>query len=69
MPEMDERTLGRAAKDNPDLNGTAIIMLTSRGMRGDAKRANEAGYTAYLTKPITPEELKATVERFLVPSA
>ncbi|MCX5842020.1 MAG: ATP-binding protein, partial [Deltaproteobacteria bacterium] len=57
MPDMDGETLGRTIKDTPNLKDTRLIMLTSGGMRGDAKRAKDIGFSAYLTKPIKRSHL------------
>ncbi|MCP3942353.1 MAG: response regulator [Desulfobacteraceae bacterium] len=52
MPGMDGETLGRKIKADPDISETILVMLTSMGMRGDAKRAKDIGFAAYLTKPV-----------------
>jgi two-component system, sensor histidine kinase and response regulator len=52
MPESDGETLARTIKADPQLKDTLLIMLSSRGQRGDAKRMSEAGFAAYLTKPL-----------------
>lgn len=52
MPELDGESLGKAIKQEAALNDTRMIMLTSRGLRGDAVKAKAAGFDAYLTKPI-----------------
>jgi CheY-like chemotaxis protein len=52
MPGMDGEALGRAIKGTPSLGGTILIMVTSRGLRGDANRVRGIGFSAYLTKPI-----------------
>ena len=57
MPDMDGETLGQTIKNTPGLRNTRLIMLTSGGMRGDAKRAKEIGFSAYLTKPIRRSNL------------
>jgi two-component system, sensor histidine kinase and response regulator len=57
MPGMDGEALGRAVKANPALKDTHLIMLTSRGMRGDAARARSMGFEGYLTKPIKQSPL------------
>ena len=59
MPGMDGETLGRAIRADVRLNDTRMVMLTSLGMRGDAKRLEEIGFAAYATKPIRHPELKA----------
>jgi signal transduction histidine kinase/DNA-binding response OmpR family regulator len=57
MPEMDGATLGRKIKEDPDLSKTILILLTSQGKRGDAKRMEEIGFAAYLTKPVKSAQL------------
>jgi signal transduction histidine kinase/CheY-like chemotaxis protein len=52
MPYMDGEALGRTIKSNPLLKEMRLMLLTSRGIRGDAARARDAGFDAYLTKPI-----------------
>ncbi len=51
MPDLDGEALARLIKADPQLQDTVLVMLTSRGQRGDAKRMSEAGFAAYLTKP------------------
>ena len=41
----------------------AVVMLTANAMKGDRDRGYEAGCDAYLTKPVDPRELAATIER------
>jgi signal transduction histidine kinase/DNA-binding response OmpR family regulator len=57
MPEMDGEALVRAIKSDALLKGTYCILLTSRAMQGDAASAREAGFDAYLTKPIKQSRL------------
>ena len=57
MPGTDGESLGRAIKNDPELKDTRMVMLTSRGMRGDAARASDLGFEAYLTKPIRQSHL------------
>jgi two-component system sensor histidine kinase/response regulator len=52
MPGSDGEALARTIKADPQLKDTLLIMLSSRGQRGDAKRMSEAGFAAYLTKPL-----------------
>ncbi|HMW44009.1 MAG TPA: ATP-binding protein, partial [Plasticicumulans sp.] len=47
-----------------ELQGAAapsIFILTGHGIRGDAARSRELGVAAYLTKPVTPAELREAV--------
>jgi len=57
MPEMDGFALAETIKRNPDWKSAAIMMLSSAGQRGDAKRCRELGVAAYLTKPVRQTEL------------
>jgi signal transduction histidine kinase/CheY-like chemotaxis protein/HPt (histidine-containing phosphotransfer) domain-containing protein len=59
MPGMDGATLGAIIKKDERLSGTSMVMLTSLGMRGDAKRFEAIGFAAFANKPIRHEELKA----------
>jgi len=57
LPDMTGETLGRAIKENPALKKIFLIMVTSIGKRGDAKRMTDAGFNAYLVKPVSPSQL------------
>jgi signal transduction histidine kinase/DNA-binding response OmpR family regulator len=52
MPEMDGELLVREMKKDKTLRKTIAVMLSSSGRRGDAARCKEAGFAAYLTKPV-----------------
>ena len=52
MPGMDGDRLGKKIKGDPAIQATALIMLTSRGLRGDSQRMREIGFVGYLTKPV-----------------
>jgi PAS domain S-box-containing protein len=57
MPKMDGAMLGRRIKETPAIADTIMVMMTSMGDRGDAKRLTEIGFAAYLTKPVKPSQL------------
>ena len=61
MPEMDGFGLAERIRENPDLAGATIMMLTSGGQRGDAARCRALGMAAYLTKPISQSELMDSI--------
>jgi signal transduction histidine kinase/CheY-like chemotaxis protein len=61
MPDMDGFTLVERIKQNPELAGTTIIVLTSAGQRGDGARCRELGVAGYLTKPIKQSELREAI--------
>ena len=61
MPGMDGEALGRIIKADKRLADTRMVMLTSAGMRGDARRLQEIGFAGYVTKPIRHQELKGVL--------
>ncbi|MFZ4535439.1 response regulator [Propionivibrio sp.] len=52
MPVSDGEMLGQRVRENPANAGTALVMCVSAGYRGDAKRFEQAGFAAYLHKPV-----------------
>lgn len=65
MPDMDGAVLGATIKTDPDLYDTILVMLTSIGQRGDARKFQDAGFAAYLTKPVRPDQLYACLKKVL----
>jgi len=61
MPGMDGEELARKIKETPDLSETPLILVTSVPRRGDASRMLEAGFSAYLTKPVKQCQLHDTI--------
>src|SRR5205823_3426847 len=57
MPEMDGFTLAAQIKQDPMLAETTIIILTAGNQRWDAAHCRELDIAAYLTKPVTQDEL------------
>ncbi len=62
MPEMDGFTLAEKIKDEPDLHGPMIMMLTSSGRRGDGAHCRELGIAAYLIKPVKQTDLLEAIK-------
>lgn len=57
MPGLDGESLGIEIHNNERLKDTALVMMTSIGRRGDARRLEELGFAAYLTKPVRQSDL------------
>jgi len=58
MPEMDGETLAQSIKADPALQEVKLFLMTSlSGQRGDAKRLQEIGFAAYLTKPVRQQDI------------
>ncbi len=68
MPGMDGEAVGRAIQADPRLAKTHMVMLTSLGARGVARRFAEMGFAAYLTKPVRHHELKVVLALALTPA-
>jgi PAS domain S-box-containing protein len=58
MPDMDGLALGGAIRGKGIHSDIRMIMMTSLGTRGDARRFETAGFAGYLTKPLRHQELK-----------
>ena len=65
MPVMNGVELVRRMRALDLLKTIPVIIITTDRSPHRMAELKEAGVQAYLTKPITPEEIKATVERFL----
>ncbi|MEA2632015.1 MAG: two-component system, sensor histidine kinase and response regulator, partial [Chloroflexota bacterium] len=57
MPGMDGFELAERIKNDPELAGSVIMMLSSADQPGDAARCRTLGVANYLTKPITQTDL------------
>ena len=69
MPVMNGVELVRRMRASEVLKSVPVIVISTDRSAHRMNELKAAGVQAYLTKPITPEELKATVERFLTPAA
>jgi PAS domain S-box-containing protein len=69
MPEMDGLEMATQIQKDTKLKPLRILMLTSVGLRGDAKAAKDVGIHAYLTKPIRQVELYNCLRALMAPSA
>ena len=65
LPGMDGLTLTRKLKADPRLQHVPVIALTAFAMKGDDRKALEAGCDGYITKPIDTRRLGEQVAGFL----
>jgi len=65
MPEMDGFALAEQIIAIREFRTTPIIMLTSAGQPGDARRCRELGFAAFLCKPVSQSELLEAVSSAL----
>jgi len=52
LPGEPGEQLGRRLRDDPALDGLALVLLTAIGCRGEGERAQAAGFDAYLAEPL-----------------
>jgi len=57
MPGMDGETCAREIRADEKINDIPLILVTSVPRRGDAVKMLEAGFDAYLTKPVKQSHL------------
>ena len=65
MPGMDGYEFARLFKADAALASTPLVAVTALAMPADRKRADEAGFDGYITKPIEPRTFVAQIEAFL----
>jgi CheY-like chemotaxis protein len=68
MPHMDGHELARrlrAAEANRGAARTPIVAVTANAIKGEEERCLASGMDAYLVKPVSIEQLRATLERWL----
>ncbi len=61
MPEMSGIDFAEVLKTRPELGQPVLLMLTSAAQRGDAKVMEEAGYAAFLIKPVRMSQLVGAI--------
>ncbi len=65
MPGMDGFELCAAIRSDKELHATPIVLLTSLNDEQSRKKGKLVGASAFLTKPVSVEELRKTVEKLL----
>lgn len=65
MPVMNGAEMVKRMRTTDLLKSIPVVIVSTDRSAHRMTEMKEAGVQAYLTKPVTPEDLKTTVERFL----
>lgn len=57
LPDMSGETIGERIKRDPSIRDTRLMMIAVIGKRGDARKYQDVGFSAYLVKPLKPAQL------------
>jgi two-component system sensor histidine kinase/response regulator len=63
--DIHAETLGRKIKEDSSLSSVRIMLLTSIGKKGDARRFEEIGFSAFLSKPVEESLLSDAIKAVL----
>ncbi|WP_058557277.1 response regulator [Thiohalocapsa sp. ML1] len=63
MPVVDGLTLGREIRRSGEYGEPKLVMLSSRDQRGDGRALEQAGFDAFLTKPVKRHALHRLLMR------
>jgi len=69
MPGMTGLDVAREIRADPGLAALPLVMVTGYAERCHVEEARSAGIGAYLTKPVSPVDLRRAVDRLLQPGA
>ena len=69
MPRMDGYQATGVIRQNPEMQDLPIIAMTANAMEGDRDKCIEAGMNDYVSKPIDPSKLFATLLEWIDVSA
>jgi len=68
MPVMDGYTATREIRKDKHFEDLPIIAMTAHAMAGDEDKSLEAGMNGHVTKPIDPDQLFSTLQKWIKPS-
>lgn len=67
MPEMDGLQASMTIRQSSELEKLPIIAMTVHAMSGDQEKSLSAGMNDHITKPVDPNELAATLSKWIKP--
>ena len=64
MPRLDGYGVLRELRTDPQYSGLRVVAVTAFAMRRDRKKARDAGFDGFITKPVDIAALRAEIRRF-----
>ncbi|WP_260294615.1 response regulator [Sedimenticola hydrogenitrophicus] len=68
MPKLNGFEVCEAVRQDPELAGVRIVMLTAKGRDAEKEKGLALGADAYITKPFATRELVSQVKALLQPT-
>jgi DNA-binding response OmpR family regulator len=68
MPKLNGFQVCEAVRQDPELAGVRIVMLTAKGRDAEKEKGLALGADAYITKPFATRELVSQVKALLQPT-
>lgn len=65
LPKISGLAVCQEIKENPELAGTTVILLTAKGQQFDRQAGLAVGADCYVTKPFRPRSLLAQAKEIL----
>lgn len=65
LPEVDGWELTKQLKANPATRDIPVIAITAYGKAGDTRKARQAGFVEFLSKPVSTRDLPDIIRRHL----
>ena len=65
MPGLDGLEVLEQIREDDELEGVRVLLLTAKAQESDVRRGYEAGADAYVRKPFSPTELSARVRELV----
>jgi CheY-like chemotaxis protein len=65
MPGLDGFGVVKELRTMESFRSLPIVALTASAMQGDRQKAMLAGFTGYISKPVSLDQLRSEVERLL----
>lgn len=62
LPGLNGFEVARQIRQHPSLAGTVLVALTGYGLEADRQRAQEAGFSHHLTKPVNFDEVEKILQ-------